>query len=171
MSAFLRNQWYTAATAEELGTRPLGRRICNEPIAFFRRSDGSAAAVTDRCPHRNASLHVGWVEKDAIRCFYHGWKFSGSGECLEMPCEKESFVKKVNIRSWPVREYLGLVFAYFGEGEPPEFPLYPELEEDNGLPLLNSRWELPHNYFQRMENDLDEAHVNFVHKKIGRAHV
>jgi 5,5'-dehydrodivanillate O-demethylase len=104
------------------------------------------------------------VEKDAIRCFYHGWKFSPSGECLEMPCEKESFVRKVKIRAYPVREYLGLIFAWFGEGEPPEFPRYPELEEDNGYPLSNSRWDLPHNFFQRMENDLDEAHVNFVHK-------
>ena len=54
MSAFLRNQWYTAATAEELGTRPLGRRICNEPIAFFRRSDGSGG-----CGHCGGHRHHG----------------------------------------------------------------------------------------------------------------
>ena len=31
-----------------------------------------------RCPHRRTSLSLGWVEGDAIRCFYHGWKFDGA---------------------------------------------------------------------------------------------
>ena len=102
MSAFLRNQWYTAATAEELGTRPLGRRICNEPIAFFRRSDGSAAAVTDRCPHRKVPLSVGAVVGDDIQCPYHGFQFNGRGVCTLIPSQNEIPPRAFDIRSYAV---------------------------------------------------------------------
>lgn len=162
---FIRGFWQPVYLSDELRPGWAKRvQVLDESFTLYRGEGGEAHLVADLCPHRNTSLSIGWVEKDAIRCFYHGWKFDGSGTCLEMPCEKESFVKKVQIRSYPVREYLGLIFTYLGEGDAPEFPRYPELEEDNGYPLSNSRWELPHNYFQRMENDLDEAHVNFVHK-------
>src|SRR5262249_42029481 len=67
-------------------------------------------------------------------------------------------------KSYPVREYLGLIFAYLGEGEPPEFQEFPEAEYDNGRPLIVKKIELNYNYFQRIENSLDEAHVHFVHK-------
>lgn len=162
---FIRRFWQPVYVSTDLKAGWAKRiQILDEFFTLYRGQDGGAHLVADRCPHRNTQLSIGWVEGDAIRCFYHGWKFASSGACLEMPCEKESFARKVTIRSYPVREYLGLIFAYLGEGAAPEFPLYPEIEEDNGYPLWNSRWELPHNYFQRMENDLDEAHVNFVHK-------
>jgi phenylpropionate dioxygenase-like ring-hydroxylating dioxygenase large terminal subunit len=139
-------------------------QILNEHYTLFRGQSGEAHLVQDRCPHRNTQLSIGWVEQDAIRCFYHGWKFAADGTCLEQPCEKANFAGKVAIRAYPTREYLGFIFAYLGEGAAPAFPRYPEIEEDNGFPLWNSKWDLPHNFFQRMENDLDEAHVHFVHK-------
>jgi len=33
------------------------------------------------------SLHLGWVEEDAIRCVYHGWEFDCSGQCVDQPAE------------------------------------------------------------------------------------
>ena len=48
MSAFLRNQWYTAATSAELGDKPLARTICNEPLVIFRSGNGNVAVLTDR---------------------------------------------------------------------------------------------------------------------------
>jgi phenylpropionate dioxygenase-like ring-hydroxylating dioxygenase large terminal subunit len=41
---FLRNQWYVAATAAEIGTTPFRRIVCDEAIVLFRRRDGSIAA-------------------------------------------------------------------------------------------------------------------------------
>jgi hypothetical protein len=40
---FLRDQWYAAATAAEVTSRPLGRKICNEDIVMFRGRDGTVA--------------------------------------------------------------------------------------------------------------------------------
>ena len=162
---FIRRFWQPVYVSADLQPGWAKRiQILNEHFTLYRGDGGEAHLVQDRCPHRNTQLAIGWIEGDAIRCFYHGWKFAHDGACLEMPCERESFARKVRIRAYPVREYLGLIFAYLGEDEAPPFPRYPEVEEDNGHPLWNAKWDLPHNYFQRMENDLDEAHVHFVHK-------
>ncbi|RYG75809.1 aromatic ring-hydroxylating dioxygenase subunit alpha, partial [bacterium] len=57
----VRNAWYLAAWAKEVGTKPLARRICNEPVVLFRTLDGVAAALLDSCAHRGAPLSLGTV--------------------------------------------------------------------------------------------------------------
>ena len=64
-----------------------------------------------RCAHRRTQLSVGWVEGDCLRCFYHGWKYDGSGQCVEQPAEPKPFAEKIQIPSYPVTEYLGLIFG------------------------------------------------------------
>jgi 5,5'-dehydrodivanillate O-demethylase len=162
---YLRQFWHPVSRAEDM-QRGWAKRIqiMGEYVTLYRGESGAVHIVQDRCPHRNTQLSTGWVEGDAIRCFYHGWKFAGDGTCLEQPCEAEAFARKVGVRSYPVREYLGLIFAYLGEGEAPALPRFPELEEDDGNPLHVRAWTLPFNYFQRLENSLDEAHVHFVHR-------
>ncbi len=139
--------------------------IMGEHFTLYRGEGGEPHLVEDRCPHRKTQLSTGSIEGDDLRCFYHGWKFAPDGSCLEQPAERITKNSKVCIRSYPVREYLGLIFAYLGKGEAPEFPLFPELEHDNGYPIRARRTELRHNYLVRVENDLDEAHVHFVHRR------
>jgi 5,5'-dehydrodivanillate O-demethylase len=104
------------------------------------------------------------VEGDQIRCFYHGWKYDGSGECTEQPAEGQSFAHSVRIPSYPVREYIGLVFAYLGAGEPAPLPHYPRFERsDISLDVASLRRIC--NYFNNIDNSLDNAHVRFVHQR------
>lgn len=162
---YLRQFWQPVYLSDDLEKGWAKRiQILGEYFTLYRGESGDAHVVEDRCPHRRTQLSTGEIEGDDIRCFYHGWKFAADGTCLEQPTEFDSFKRKVCIRSYPVREYVGLIFAYFGEGEAPEFPEFPEAEYDNGYPLRTTVWELNYNYFQRLENDLDEAHVHFVHK-------
>lgn len=140
-------------------------RILGEYFTLYRGEGGSPHLVEERCPHRKTQLSTGSIEGDDLRCFYHGWKFAGDGRCLEQPAEHNRGTERVRIRSYPVREYLGMIFAYLGKGEAPEFPLFPELENDNGYPIRARRTELKHNYLVRVENDMDEAHVHFVHRR------
>jgi 5,5'-dehydrodivanillate O-demethylase len=118
--------------------------------------------VGHRCPHRGTQLSAGWVEGDAIRCLYHGWKFSGDGRCVEMPSETQAYAAKVSVPSYPAREHLGLVFAFLGGGEPPPFPHIPAFEGGGRV----ETWvePFPCNFFQCWENSFDEYHVQFTHR-------
>jgi 5,5'-dehydrodivanillate O-demethylase oxygenase subunit len=160
---YLRRFWHPIHLSDELKPgRPVRVRVMSEFFTLWRGESGDVHMVQDRCPHRQTSLALGWVAGENIRCFYHGWQFDGAGQCVAQPAEKTSFAHKVRIRSYPVRDYLGLVFAYLGEGEPPEFRRFPELEDSAGGVNVHSH-PVPCNYFQRVENDLDELHVHFVH--------
>src|SRR5947208_1649529 len=66
LSMLLHNAWYIAAWADELGTQPVARRICNEPIVLFRDNQHRAAALTDRCCHRAAPLHLGYLNAKTV---------------------------------------------------------------------------------------------------------
>jgi 5,5'-dehydrodivanillate O-demethylase oxygenase subunit len=162
---FLRSFWQPVHVAAELETgKPKRIKVLGEYFTLYRGEDGVARLVDDTCPHRRTQLYLGWVEGAAIRCFYHGWKFDGSGQCVEQPGEGTSFARKIRIVAYPTQEYLGLIFAYLGEGKVPELPRYPELENDAHGRILARAIDLPFNYFQRLENDHDTVHIHFVHK-------
>ena len=161
---FMRRFWHPIHRAEELRpgeAKPI--EIMSERFTLYRGESGTPHVVGFRCPHRGTQLSTGWVEGDCIRCVYHGWLFDGSGQCTEQPAEDKSFASKIRIRNYPTREYLGLIFAYFGEGDVPLFPLYPHMEEEGVLEVLSTEvW--PCNFFQRIDNNGDTYHVPFVHR-------
>jgi 5,5'-dehydrodivanillate O-demethylase len=166
---YMRLFWQPVYVAADLlpgHAKPL--RIMSEEFTLYRGEDGAPHVLAFRCAHRGTQLSTGWVEGDCIRCFYHGWKYDGSGQCVEMPAEDPSFPPKVRIRSYPTEEYLGLIFAYLGEGDPPPLPRHPEFEEDGILEV--SSYLRACNYFQNLENGPDEVHVHFTHRQQFGAH-
>jgi 5,5'-dehydrodivanillate O-demethylase oxygenase subunit len=164
---FMRQFWMAVHRSEDLApghAKPI--RIMSEDYTLYRGESGRAQVFDYRCPHRGAQLHLGWVEGDAIRCLYHGWKFDCSGQCIEQPAEEPGFARKVSARAWPTREHMGLVFAYFGEGEPPAWPPYPEPPQAGLVHVWNVE-SVPCNWLQCYENTADEVHVAFVHRPGG----
>ncbi|HEY7060534.1 MAG TPA: Rieske 2Fe-2S domain-containing protein [Chloroflexota bacterium] len=163
---FMRRFWQPVYLARQLApghAKPI--RIMSEDFTLYRGEGGAPHVVAYRCAHRGTQLSTGWVEGDCLRCFYHGWKYDGLGQCVEMPAEDASFPPKVQIKSYPTREHLGLIFAYLGEGEPPSFPPYPAFRGEG----LIDTWVFPakNNFFQTYENSADEVHVAFVHRMGG----
>ena len=76
---FVRNCWYVAAWASEITRAPLARMFLGEPVLLYRREDGTAVALEDRCCHRNVPLSLGRITGDAVRCGYHGMTFGPDG--------------------------------------------------------------------------------------------
>ncbi len=66
-------------------------RLLGEDFTLFRGEGGAAHVIASRCAHRGMQLSPGWVEGDCIRCFYHGWKYDGTGQCVEQPAEPKTF--------------------------------------------------------------------------------
>ncbi|HEX6512768.1 MAG TPA: Rieske 2Fe-2S domain-containing protein [Chloroflexota bacterium] len=160
---YMRMFWHPVYLAADL---PPGRavpiRVMSEDFTLFRGESGRPQVIAPRCAHRGTQLSTGWVEGDCLRCFYHGWKYDASGQCVEMPAEDPSFPPKVRLRSYPTHEYLGLVFAYLGDGEAPPLPRYSTLEEDGVLTA--DSYLRGCNVFNNLESNMDELHVAFVHR-------
>src|SRR5438067_6207086 len=134
---YLRRFWQPVYVAADLAAghaKPI--RFMSEDFTLYRGEGLDAPVATRpephlvafRCAHRGTQLSTGWVEGDCIRCFYHGWKYDSSGQCVEQPAEDAGFASKVKIGSYPCEEYLGLIFAYLGEGQPPPLRRFPQLE-------------------------------------------
>ncbi len=160
---YLRMFWQPVYVAVDLAPgRAVPIRIMSEDFTLYRGESGAVHLVADRCAHRGTQLSTGWVEGDSIRCRYHGWKYEGSGQCVEQPGEEEAFAGKVKIRSYPVKEYIGLVFAYLGEGEPPPLRRHPDFEGEGVLEAFTTGiW--PCNYFNVLDNACDLGHVSYTH--------
>ena len=159
---WLRRFWHPVYRSEDL---PAGRakpvRLLGEDFTLYRGESGDVHAVAFRCAHRGTQLSTGWVEGDTLRCFYHGWVFDGNGQCVEQPAEPEPFCNRIKIRSFPVRDYLGLVFVYLGPGEAPPFPRFGIGEEAPFRHVVTTHW--PFSYRQALDNKQDQAHFPFVH--------
>jgi 5,5'-dehydrodivanillate O-demethylase len=164
---YLRRFWQPVYTSAAL---PAGRAkpitIMNEQFTLYRGESGAAHVAGFRCPHRGAQLSVGWVRGDNIRCLYHGWTFAADGQCVEQPAEPEPFCAKIRIRSYPTQEYLGLIFAYLGEDEPPPLPRYLDFEEDGDLRAADLGIH-DCNWFNRLDQAGDLVHVYFAHPQVG----
>ncbi len=63
-----------------------------------------------------------------------------------------------------LRNIIGLVFAYLGEGEAPSLPRYPRFESPE-ISLDVAGLKRICNYFNNVDNSLDNAHVRFVHRR------
>ena len=155
--------WQPVALSRDLDrgrAKPI--RIMNERFTLYRGASGRTYLIGPRCPHRGVQLSAGWVEDECLRCMYHGWKFGGDGRCVDQPAELDSFKNKVAIPAYPTQEYLGLIFAWLGEGAPPPLPRYPWFEEDG---VLECDTYVRHsNYFHTLDNHSDEVHVIFTHR-------
>jgi 5,5'-dehydrodivanillate O-demethylase len=165
---FMRTFWQPVWVAKELepgAAKPI--KLMSEDFTLYRGESGKPYVVDFRCAHRQTQLSAGWVEEDCIRCFYHGWKYDGAGQCVEIPGEEEPVAARVKIRSYPVAEYLCLILTYIGEGEPPPMPRYPECEGPGILDVL-SKGVWPCNYFSQLDNAGDPVHIPFTHREARR---
>jgi 5,5'-dehydrodivanillate O-demethylase len=160
---YLRSFWQPLYRSEDLRRgRAVPLEIMSEKFTLYRGESGSPHIVAFRCAHRGTQLSTGWVEGEDIRCRYHGWKYDACGQCIEQPSESASFASKVRIASYPVKEYLGLIWGYLGQQEAPTFRRFADLEGD-GLLIANPPELWPCNYFNRLEND--SAHPPFTHRE------
>jgi 5,5'-dehydrodivanillate O-demethylase oxygenase subunit len=161
---YLRQFWIPVAEiADVKPARAKTITIMSEKFTLYRGESGATHLIGHLCPHRHVALAVGRVEGECLRCFYHGWKFDHEGACVDQPAEDESFKEKVRVAAFPTREYLGLVFAFLGTGEPPPFPEFKRFERPGEL--INSNYVRHTNYFNTLENGADHVHANFVHER------
>ncbi len=163
---FLKNCWYVAAMADEVGREPLGRVLLGEPVVLFRRDDGAAVALEDRCCHRRAPLHKGKLVGDAIQCGYHGFTFDASGACVRIPGQ-DRVPPGLGVRGYPLVEKHGFLWIWMGAAAKADPALIADFHQnqDPGWTVVRSRLPIAAHYLLVVENLIDLSHVGIVHAK------
>ncbi|WP_413586361.1 Rieske 2Fe-2S domain-containing protein [Bdellovibrio sp. HCB274] len=171
-TGFLKNVWYVALPSAELAiNKAQARKILNEPVVFFRNSQGKVSAMRDICPHRGIPLSYGRVVNDTLECPYHGWKFNGSGVCTEIPslcADQDLNPNKIKVRSYPVHEAQGLIWVFMGDKDfdlskvptPPVMKGFADDKKPNLTYVVNFPCHVDHAVIGLM----DPAHGPYVHK-------
>ncbi|WP_330215205.1 aromatic ring-hydroxylating dioxygenase subunit alpha [Pseudomonas sp. AM8] len=164
--SFLRNVWYAAAWGNEIKAGELFQRtLLNEPVVFFRDTQGNAQAIADRCPHRFAPLGMGILKGDAVRCPYHGLEFDGSGTCVHNPHGDGAIPKAAKVKAYPLVERYSLLWIWMGDAQLADATLIPDfscMDEDRwyvGKRYLHARA----NYVLETDNIMDLSHIEFLH--------
>ena len=163
--SFLRNSWYVAAWDREVTRSLLARTFLNEPVVLYRKADGAAVALEDRCCHRQLPLSMGKLQGDDLRCGYHGLKFDDSGKCVEIPGQA-SVPPQAKIKSYPVCEKHGWVWIWMGDPAQADPALIPNWWWTEHPQWAFSRPDMIHvrcNYQLIADNVLDVTHLAYVH--------
>jgi len=145
--------------------RPIPIRVFGENFVAFRAGDGRVGVFDEACPHRGASLLLARNEDNALRCIYHGWKYSVTGRCVEVPTEPrnpEAFCRTVPLKHYPAREAAGVVWAWFGSGPAKQFPDF-EWTRVPANQVYATKQTMQCNWLQNVEAGMDSAHVSILH--------
>jgi phenylpropionate dioxygenase-like ring-hydroxylating dioxygenase large terminal subunit len=162
---FLRNCWYVAAWASEVGRLELVRRVLlAEPVVLYRKADGKPVALEDRCCHRHAPLSAGRVRGDNVECGYHGFTYDPSGRCVFIPTQ-ESIPPNARVKSYPVVERDRFIWIWMGDPTLADESLIEDFHwlDDPAWRFKGERLQLQGNYLLLVENLCDLTHLPFVH--------
>jgi phthalate 4,5-dioxygenase oxygenase subunit len=168
MGRMMRRHWVPAILSEQVAERdgtPIRVRLFGEDLVAFRDTEGRLGVLGEFCAHRKVSLAFGRNEECGLRCLYHGWKFDVDGNIVEMPSEPQAsgFADRVKHKAYPAREAGGFVWVYMGPAaEMPAFEAPPWAPTPEAK-VSTTRIELPCNWAQVMEGQIDSAHSSSLH--------
>jgi phenylpropionate dioxygenase-like ring-hydroxylating dioxygenase large terminal subunit len=155
-----RNAWYAVATADEVTEQPTGRRLLDTPVALYRTSSGTVAALHDLGAHRPYPLSLGHRDGDLIVSGYDGWAYDPDGTCVRIPTQAH-VPFGTRVASYPVREEGGLVWLWVGQ--PPLASRHPMHRlpwlDDDACTSFGGMQDIAANYLLLYELLADISHV------------
>jgi len=168
------NFWQIIAFSSELGkSQSEKRKLHGIPILIWRDSANNVHAVADVCQHKRSPLNVSCFNKNELTCPYHGWRYDGDGQLIEIPSAVDFDVAKLNCRltRYATEELDGTVWILLGQNKG---------LEPNDLAAkirLSGNWKT-HTFFAWFKTDLeplidnfmDATHTAFTHKGLIRGH-
>ena len=160
---FVQNAWYVACASGDVMDKPLGRKICNEAMVFYRGAGGKMAVLEDFCPHRGAPLSLGKVCNGNLVCGYHGLEMGCDGKTVAMPGQRvRSFPA---IRSFPSVERYGFVWVWPGDAAKADEALLPQFEffDNPAWAYGGGVYHIACDYRLMIDNLMDLTHETYVH--------
>lgn len=164
MSNYPTKCWYVAATGDELGGAPVGRRILGTEVVLWRGASGRVTAFENRCAHRAFPLTHSLVDGDQLVCGYHGCTYDLDGTCVHIPSQ-ERVPSGMRVRAFPVLDDPPFVWIWMGPpgaaatSRPPTVPWVRE----PGWETFHRSWDVHANYLMVHEHYLDFSYAPILH--------
>ncbi|MEH1937933.1 MAG: aromatic ring-hydroxylating dioxygenase subunit alpha [Nostoc sp.] len=154
--------WYWVIPSQNLRVgevKPV--TILGRELVIYRGKDRRIVTFDAYCPHMGAHLAEGKVEGNALRCFFHHWKFDAEGMCIDIPCLDAPLSLK--LQTWPTAEKYGMIWVWTGEIPQQPLPFVPELEQKECDVAIHSHFVMNCHPNVMMINAIDAQHLNTVH--------
>ena len=136
--------------------------MLGEKFTVYRGESGEPHVVEYRCAHRACPLfaRLGRGRHHPLPLSRLEVRRRQANASSSRPRSNRSRIAS-RCASYPTREYAGLIFAYLGEGEPPAFRRYPDLDRP-GVIVTDPVEVLPCSFWNRQDND--HSHIPWVHR-------
>ena len=138
-------------------------RLLGQDLAVYRGADNCVVALDAYCPHMGAHLAEGRVEGNALRCFFHHWRYEADGRCSDIPCLDNEPAARIRARSRPVAERHGMVWLWTGDSPAHDVPGVPELAGQACDSMVANRFKKRCHPNVVLINAIDEQHFRSVH--------
>lgn len=161
---FVWNEWYVAALSDEIGQFLFNRRIMGISVLMYRRADGKAVAMQNRCPHRSFPLSRGILSDDRVICGYHGLAFNSDGRCVVVPSQS-SVPEGLVTTAYLLVERSPFIWIWMGDPRLADASSIPDHHwlGDPGYAGFSDYLHCRANYIRLHENVLDLTHFPYVH--------
>ena len=160
--------WYWLARSAEIRRgRVKALRLLGRDLAVYRGEDGRVVALDAYCAHMGAHLAEGKVEGNALRCFFHHWRYQADGRCDHIPCLGGAPAERIRVASHVVCEHYGLVWLWIGADASHALPAPPELAGVEVDTMLANRFTKNCHPSVVLVNAIDEQHFHSVHNLPG----
>lgn len=160
--------WYWLARSKAIRRgRVIALRLLGRDLAVYRGADDCVVALDAYCAHMGAHLAEGHVEGNALRCFFHRWRYEADGRCSDIPCLDADPSPSMRVRSWPTAERYGLIWVWVGDSPAHGLPEVPELAGQRCDVFIANRFSKRCHPNVVLINAIDEQHFASVHRLPG----
>lgn len=171
------SEWYPIMPVCDLDKRvPHAKKVLGlDVVVWWDRNEKEWKVFDDTCPHRLAPLSEGRIDQwGRLQCVYHGWCFSGSGDCKLIPQANPDgppvhTFKKACVAVYPSTVQHEIVWFWpntdlqykdiIMKKKPPYIPV---LDDPSFTKSMGNR-DIPYGYEVLIENLMDPAHVPYAH--------
>lgn len=169
--------WFAVANASEAERSPRTLHYFGQDMVLYRGESGRAVLLDAYCPHMGTHLGSGensatttseyFMEGDNIRCPFHAWRFGPDGVCNHIPYHNGPIPPQARVKSWPVEERYGVIFAWHDpEGQKPDYPVpdFPEWNAESAVRWDGLEYLCDLNHpIEILDNMSDVAHLDHLH--------
>lgn len=160
--------WFAVAFSKELLiNQVLTKKIMGKELVLWRSSNGDVHLQSAYCPHLGTHLgHCGKVVGERIQCPFHGFTFSGQGEC-------STYLKKVNsrdgtpavsLKTYPVVEQNGVIFSSMDSSPELAQWLINPIDLSDYTQARTAQFKIKSTPHEITENTVDLRHFSALHK-------